>query len=419
VHDAEFDEFSGGAELRAKILRLSEITGDDWERWQRLAARATMDPNPELDPRSIAPEQHADGARQMLLAIAEEGDEWFGIVRLWPHLQTPILGADTYGTPSPGLVGPSHPLLDPGRAADALAVIARGASRALNFRYLALSAYPATGYLASALKAVQRRPGFGVGIVTSHEAAWVHVSPETMDPALVKQGLPAQIAPSFRSRSTRKVLRRDARSLEAAAGGQLVLRDVSDDPAAVSRFIGIQASGWKGDAERGGLAVALTDETAFRLRIDAFRSSGDLIILELWAGDIPVYSQVVLVEGRVGILYLDAYQHEFAEYSTGTLGRTAVCAHLMSLSRLTDVHPGIYDAYPESTGIYPHRRGFDDVVIGVGLIPAVIARLLSRAHTATWFMSVLVVADRLAAGAERIVRGLRSRLIPVLRRRRR
>jgi len=368
--------------VRARLLRLADVTPAEWVRWQDLSERAA-EANLAFDPRFLSPDQGSDGEDEYLFVVAEEDDQWFGVLRVFAMEAPPSLGVPTYGTWDPPLFGASHPLLDRSRAADALGAIARAARRELRSGFIPLRGYPASGPLADALQTARRRRTLDAVVVASHAAAWVDVTADASLPPGGPREFPADLDPVYRSTNTRRMLRRHARRLAETAHGPLVLRDASEDLAAIDRFVQMQASGWKGDSEQGGTAVALDarGERVFREKIEAFRASGDLIVLELWAATTCVYSTVVLVVGNVAMPFLDAYQHEFRDFSAGTLGRTAVNAHLRRLQRLVAVNPGIYDYYDEAAKTYPDRREFVDVVLGVGVVPSRAVRLLPRADT--------------------------------------
>lgn len=382
--------------MRPKLLRLADLTESDYARWSDLTERAA-EANVALDPRFVAPDRGGPEGEHLLL-VAEEDDAWLGLLRVFQTDAPTDLSLHGYGTWDPPVAGPCHPVLDRDRAADALATIARGVRRLLRSGYLTLRGYPASGPLADALAAVDR-PGIHTRVLASHSAAWVYKVADAVPPPADEVVLPADIEPAYRSYGSRRVLRTSARRLVEAAGGPLSLHDATADPTAIDRFIAVQASGWKGDHDQGGTALALDDraEKAFREKVEAFRGSGDLRVLELWAGAHCVYTTVIFVAGGVAVGYLDAYQHEFGQFSPGSLARTAVCSHLRTVPGIEAMNPGIYDQYPEASKIYPDRREFLDVVIGVGLVPSTVVRKLTRAEhspTARKTLTALNRADR-------------------------
>ncbi len=402
--------------VRAMLLRLAEVTEADWACWRALAERAS-EPNLALDPRFLTPEQGSGGDVDYLFVVAEEDGEWFGLLRVFAMDVSSTMSIPTYGTWDPPLFGASHPLLDHSRTVDALAAIARGIRRHLRGGFLILRGYPASGPLAEALQEIRRRPVLDAIIIGSHAAAWAEVTSYHAGSATDTNTFPARIDPDHHGSDTRKKLRRAARRLAEAGGGPLTLRDASDDPTAIDRFIAMQASGWKGDRERGGTAVALEApvELKFREKVAAFRADGDLIILELWAGEQCVYASVYLVTGAIAEGFLDAYQHEFGDFSAGKLGRTAAYAHLAESHRkppLVAVSPGIYDYYPDAATIYPDRREFLDVVIGVGIVPSLIVRVLPRAEASPPARKVFLALARADQFAMRVVGAARRRLKP-------
>ncbi|KJL42717.1 hypothetical protein JOD63_002538 [Microbacterium terrae] len=398
--------------MRAKLVRLAEVTDADWMRWSALAERSA-EPNLAFDPRFLMSDQEGD-TDDYLFVIAEEAGEWFGLLRVFAMALSPSVDIPAYGTWDPPLFGASHPLLDRARAAEALSTLARGLRPLLRTGYLSLRGYPATGPLAEALGAVRRQRAIGAVVTQSHASAWVDVAAQHASGSPADRVGPAQIDIDHHNADTRKKLRRAARRLAETAGGSLTLRDASDDPEAVERFIAMQRSGWKGDAQRGGTAVALDHgmEVRFRRKLAAFRGTDDLIVLELWAGDVPVHSSVYLVEGRVAEGYLDAYQHEFGAFSAGKLGRTAAFAYLRRLPRLTAVNPGIYDYYPDAAKVYPDRREYIDVIIGVGVVPSLLTGLLLRADASSLRRRAVIVASNADRFAMRAVGAVKRRVKP-------
>ncbi len=396
--------------MRARLLRLAEVSDDEWERWAALAERAA-EPNAALDPRFLRPDRESSGGQ--LLVVAEEDDEWLGLVRVFSTNVSATLPIASYGTLEPSDLGPPYPLLDRAHAAEALTVIARGVRRLLHSGYLPLQGYPAFGPLAEAMQRLQRRPALGAIVVATNSAPWVDVHPGQYAPD--ERVFVAQTDPDHRSVSSRKELRRSARRLAEAGGGPLSLHDASDDPAAIDRFVAMQASGWKGDRDNGGYAVALDPERerAFRGKADAFRASGDLIVLELRAGTQLIYSHVYVVSGNVALGILDAYQHEYGRFSAGKLGRTAASAHLRHLPRLEAVNPGYYYyTDDEAMKVFPDRREFADIVVGVGVVPSLAVRLLPRAEKSPLLRKILIAMSRADRFAMRALNGLQRRLKP-------
>ena len=395
--------------MRPKLLRLADVTDSDFARWSALAERAA-EANVVLDPRFLSSERKGPD-EDHLFVVAEEDGAWFGVLRVFPTQAPSSLTLPGYGTWDPPVAGPCHPVLDRSRAAEALITIAHGVRHLLRGGYLILRGYPATGPLADALGGVDR-PTIHTHVLGSRSAAWAYPAPDPVLPAPDADVLPADVEPSYRSYGSRRVLRNSARRLTEAAGGPLALHDATADPSAIDRFVSVQASGWKGDQNRGGTALALDDraERAFREKVDAFRSSGDLRVLELWAGEHCVYTTVIFVAGGVAVGYLDAYEHEFGQYSPGSLARTAVCSHLRSVPEIRGMNPGIYDQYPEASKIYPDRREFLDVVVGVGLVPSTVVRLIAVAERSAAVRRGLDLANRADRFALRAIGALRRRV---------
>lgn len=396
--------------MRPKLLRLAEVTEADYARWSELSGRAA-EPNAALDPRYLAPDRDGEEGGHLLL-IAEEGDRWLGLLRVFPTEGPGDLGFRGFGTLDPPVAGPCHPLLDRDHAAEALATIVRGIRPLLHSGYLILRGYPATGPLATALSAIESDRNAQARVVATHAAAWAYPASEATPPAVGQLVFDAVVEPDFRSYSSRRVLRTSARRLSEAAGGPLTLHDASADPEAIERFLSMQASGWKGDQDRGGTAVALDGRTeqAFRDKVDSFRESGGARFFELWAGPECVYSTIIFVVGGVAVGYLDAYEQKYGRFSAGSLARTAVVCHLRTVPGIDGMNPGIYDQYPEAAKIYPDRREFLDVVIGVGMVPSAVVRMSPQKGRSALTRRILDFGDRADRAAMRATTSLRRRL---------
>jgi hypothetical protein len=120
-----------------------------------------------------------------------------------------------------------------------------------------------------------------------------------------------------------------------------------------------------------------------------------------------------VVSGNVALGILDAYQHEYGRFSAGKLGRTAASAHLRHLPRLEAVNPGYYYyTDDEAMKVFPDRREFADIVVGVGVVPSLAVRLLPRAEKSPLLRKILIAMSRADRFAMRALNGLQRRLKP-------
>jgi hypothetical protein len=199
----------------------------------------------------------------------------------------------------------------------------------------------------------------------------------------------------------RKDVRRRIRALERAAGGPLLLQDVSDDPAADEDFLAVQADGWKGDTTRGGAAVALDPAMHrwFREAIAGFRADGDLLALRVVAGGATQWMGYSLRSGGAYVGFLDAYAEQHRHLSPGAIGRLVELTHVLTATDATHLDPAFDPRYTVGATVYPDRRSHVDLLVSVrGLVAHSAVRAAPVARRIGFKAQVLVLP--LAADAE-------------------
>jgi CelD/BcsL family acetyltransferase involved in cellulose biosynthesis len=259
------------------------------------------------------------------------------------------------------------PLVDRDRTRDTLAALLRAPWRTRRpAMLLELEGTGDDGPVAHALdEAVEELGGVAVRWETHERAALVRRPDGTVAPL---------------SSSRLKRVRRSRRALERAAGPVTVV-DSAGDPAAVERFLALEAAGWKG---RAGTAMAVrpADAAFFREVCARFAAAGrlELRTLEVEAG--PVAMQVALRAGDAVFHMKVAYDEAHGDHSPG----------VQLLVDYADRFPAEGLALRDSctaagnvteSQVWPGRRRVSDVVVPfagpVGRIGvAALARLRAR-----------------------------------------
>jgi CelD/BcsL family acetyltransferase involved in cellulose biosynthesis len=135
----------------------------------------------------------------------------------------------------------------------------------------------------------------------------------------------------------RRELRRLGRRLSEEMGAPIEIRDVSHDQAQIERFIGMEASGWKG--RRGTAFAAQEGHREFFAEIcHEFREAGRLQLLALEAGDRTAALKCNLLAGEEVFCFKIAYDEAYARFSPGVQleERTVTVFHERMSARLMD-----------------------------------------------------------------------------------
>ncbi|WP_345752391.1 GNAT family N-acetyltransferase [Microbacterium rhizophilus] len=358
------------------MVRAAELTADDIARWRELAERA-IEPNVYLDPRWLLPSLrfHPD-APDLSLVLVEDRDGLRGLLAftvepVWQGL--PFRAASTAGRFLHMHAERHHPLIDHQDPVATLGALLDGLKQARLPGLVVLHKFVGDGPLATALAQVAAERNALVveelrqpwAFATRSRAASAAAASEEPD---VPLALVTDVDLPTAGAKTVKELRRCARALQRDVDAPVVLADRSADPGAVGRFLELQASGWKGDADAGGLALALHDSTEqwFRSILDEFRSDGELRLFSLEAGDAVLYMGVYLVSGSGVFGFLDSYDEAFRRFGVGHLGRVLGLHRLASSDPARFVDPDVDPFYRSATVLYPDRRDRVNLVIAQG-----------------------------------------------------
>ena len=285
------------------LLAAHEVTPGVVAAWRDLATRAA-EPNPVNEPDVLLPAMRhlpqGDSARLLVVRRGRELDACLPVVPTarWRSK-----------VPVPALVSWNHdyqllgtPLVDRERTRDTLTALLRTSWRTRRpALLLELSETGDDGPVARALdEAVEELGGVAVRWDAHERAALVRRPDGTVAPL---------------SNSRQKRVRRSRRALERVAGPVTVV-DHAGDPAAVERFLALEAAGWKG---RAGTALAAhpADAAFFREVCARFADAGrrELRTLEVPTG--PVAMQVALRAGDAVFHMKVAYDEQYGDHSPG------------------------------------------------------------------------------------------------------
>lgn len=267
--------------------------------WATLGERA-LEPNPFFEPAFVDAAAGRVGADVSLL-VAREGPRWLACVpvaRAGRRWHVPARSAWHHDHSFLGT-----PLLDGERPEAAAAGLLRAAARDPRASLLVLALMRADGPVASVLEDAARRRSARVLRVDHAERAALLRRPE-------EDYLQTTLRPHHR-----RELQRLGRRLDAAMGG-LEVEDRAGDPAAVERFLDLEASGWKG---REGTALACHPGHAsfFRAMCEAYADQGRLHLLELRAGGQVVAMKCNLRAGAGIFCFKIAFDEQRDAYSPG------------------------------------------------------------------------------------------------------
>ncbi len=359
--------------MRARIVTLADVGEVDYDRWRDLADRA-IEPNAFLDPRFLVPGGHPNSEmRDKRFLFIEDGDRLLAVMGFEVHTQRifriPMrvmrFASWDYSTRR-------YPLVDPDRPVEALEALLRPPGNVRLPRVLELEFFPGSGPLHDALLAAAEALNIHVEECESLEYAYCFFTErsdevpaktrtEACDPSNVRQ---ARIAVQHLSSRTRRRFESFCRRLEEQSGTRLTISDRGADPAAITDFLDFQASGWKGDASRGGIAFRVTgDDLWFTKATDAFRESGALSVFTLSTPTATIYMAVVLRSGEVTFGAQDAYNEDLSQFRAGSLGRLAILEYLAAGSDTRVFDPNMRPSYVDSTSLYPDRRRYTRFVV--------------------------------------------------------
>lgn len=263
-----------------RLIDFNALTGRDEAAWHDLANR-TAEPNPFVEPAMVLAAHRHMPVRGSALLVTETRDGWTGclpvrrtgpgatrvVLRSWLHMYS-FLGV---------------PLLDREQPTAALGALLAAAVGASGSGLVVLDAVAGDGPLSVLLPEALAEQDMVTVLAESHERATLH---RTEGGGYLDHV----------GRHHQREARRLARRLEDELGAPLEVADRSADAGAVSVFLRLEASGWKG---RQGTAMASRPSHAefFTALCDNFRAQGRLQLLALEAGGRTVAMKCNLAAG--------------------------------------------------------------------------------------------------------------------------
>jgi hypothetical protein len=360
--------------LSFRMLPLIEVDGDLIEKWKQLAD-AAVEPNPYHDPRFLiaSARQRAD-AGGLQLALVEGAADLLGVLAFSvtnAFSRTTVRALSSRGPFMDQIGDIRHPLISPSAPIETWMCLLGGLRGSNLPGMLLLENFPGDGPLASSLDEAVARLGIPVLERARDERA-----------VALRVGLDAESTslfdPAHSSAGSRKQRARALASLEQAVGGGVRMEDRSSDPTAIDEFLDLEAGGWKGDPNRGGRALRLVGHDLwFSAVASAFREDGKLVVLALTDDRADtIYMSVSFRAGAGVVGCLDTFDERFAEFSAGTLGRTAEWKYALSELGAEFFDPNLSSFYTDSTRLYPERRPHVTLLLGHG---GMLARATVRA----------------------------------------
>jgi hypothetical protein len=341
--------------MRSRIVSVRDMDSSQLDQWKSLLLGA-LNPYPFLDPRVVVPYCGLTSpAQEVRLVVVEDDAELLAIMPFAPRRISTGRSPRGITTENAFLDKEStwsHPLIRANRPVEAFEALFRalrslGLARLVEFRTI-----PADGPFEDALTEAADRLHIPLLERERREFARAVDDPpgvvvESPEPSYLFHGASAH---------TRSKVGRARRALESELGSELRVEDRSADPEAITRFIELQSSGWKGDVTRGGGGIRVMGyEKWFEQLTNLYRDDGDLRVFALAAGSHVVHMNVMLCIGDTAFGYADVYDERFARFRPGALGRTAEINQVLREPRLHFFEPNLSPHYIEASRLFPDR----------------------------------------------------------------
>jgi CelD/BcsL family acetyltransferase involved in cellulose biosynthesis len=353
--------------VNVELLDPRRITTRQEGAWRDLAARAA-EPNPFFDPALLLPAvRHLPDGPRVRLLVARRAEHWLAALpvlpsRRWRHY--PLACTVAWSHPHCFLGTPLLAADDLERATAALADVPRDVTP---HPLLILPTVRDDGPVARALRSATED---GTLVDLHHEArAALHRRPEN------------DYVESHRSGKRRREAKRLRTRLAEELGGPPRLRDRGASPAAVERFLALEASGWKGRA-----ATALGSDPAhaafFRAVCEAPTATVQTHILELGLPDRPAAMLFTLVAGDTAFAVKLAHDERLAHGAPGVqlMTESADWFHAQPTVQRFDSC-----ARPDNAminALWPDRRSTASLALTVPGLPGVVPRAVLRTYAA-------------------------------------
>ncbi len=290
--------------VNARVARLRDLSPSDIDAWRALAARAT-EPNPFFEPEFVLPAaRHCPDASIDLLMAWDGSDLSFAapVIATARWRKIPARSVSTWIHPHCFL---ATPLLDPDPA------VGERSWRAISdvlasstIRFAAFERMAGDGPVADSMR--RSLTGRAIGAY------------ETAERAVIRRtdGVAPSLSRALNGRHRREMSRR-GRLLAAERGGVAVTRDVSGDGDAITQFLALERSGWKGRAS-SALAADPASEAFVRELVEGFASRGRFHLLALETPTGMAAAVCILRAGDIAFLWKMGFDESVATRSPGT-----------------------------------------------------------------------------------------------------
>lgn len=345
------------SQMETRLITIKDLSASDEKAWSALAERA-VEPNPFFEPGFLLlASRHFEGFAKSRLLVVQEGSEFRGVLPIIDVERAripPRLTMTTRGDPTM-VSGLCVPLVDGSCVGQAvgglLDGLRAGARRGELPGILSLKRLVENGVVIDAL----RREAASRGMPTFTKESW-------------QRGLVTR-AGSWESplnRKRRGEIARLRRALSNDHGAEVSLEDRTLDPAMVSEFMTMEASGWKGRSE--GSAIARTPEKIawFREWCERWTKTGRVQGLALHLGETPIAMQYSILAGDGVFLFRTAYDDAYARYGPGAM---LLESTLETLRKQTDaiwVDSSTDPGNEFLLKMLPERRTITMLLIGTG-----------------------------------------------------
>lgn len=282
--------------MRAHVLSISDLGPRDLAAWRQLGA-TSVSPNPFFEPDFVLPATKAWGVDDVGMLIVRDRADWLAAVPVrkvhsWRRTRGRFLTAWRHD-----YCYLSNPLVADADAEAILATLVRGGVQETG--RLAIDWIDVDGPLDRAL----------------HSAAIV-VTVEQFERAALCRREDGDYLETLSSRHRREY-RRKLRRLESELG-TLTLRDDSHDPAAYTRFLELESSGWKGAAGTGTAMACRPGHGEFFIEIcKRLAGTGRLELLSLASEDRIVAMQSNFTFQDMTLAFKIAFDEQYARFSPG------------------------------------------------------------------------------------------------------
>lgn len=344
--------------------------------WTELADRAA-EPNPFLRPEVVLA---AAGARAptVLLAVVREHERWLACLPVsraarWGRIPLPVLG--------PWLADYAYlatPLVDRDSVARGVDGLLELLVRERRAAAVVLDPVDPSGPVGAALLAGAHARGAVPVVTADFERAELRRRPE---PTYLQEAMGA---------SSRKKLRKAARTLADDLGGPLEVVERAGEPAAVDAFLALERAGWKGEAGTA-LASDPADGAFFRGACAALAAAGRLQLLSLEAGGRTAAMQCNFLDAPDLYAFKVAYDPALARHSPGAVLEVEAVDRFHAATELLRADSCAAPDSPLINRMWPDRRRLQTVLLPTS---APYARLLEP----------LLGAERVARRAHRRLR---------------